>query len=102
MGNAQLEAPSIMYHGEASAALSQAPDMGVFQPCSGGRQAWHRDPSGSLPLDTERVWDAEREGTPFRKGCACPLKSQGDLPDLRYVIYQMGAKKPPIPESIVG
>ena len=47
------------------------------------------------------MWDAEREGTPFRKGCACPLKSQGDLPDLRHVIYQMGAKKPPIPESVV-
>lgn len=68
MGNAQLEAPSIMYHVEASAALRQAPDMGVFQPCSDGGQEGHQDPSGGLSLETEQVWDADRERTPFPKG----------------------------------
>lgn len=57
-----------MHHAEALAALSQAPDMAVFQACSGGRQDGHGvDPSGGLSLDTEQVWDAEREGKLYPK-----------------------------------
>lgn len=48
LGNAQLEAPSIMYHVEASAGLSQAPDVTVFQSAlAGDRRPALSAPSGA-------------------------------------------------------
>lgn len=65
MGNAQLEAPSIMHRVEASMEHSQAPDVAGFQPAlQGGRGAPTGVPLRGPSLDREQVWDAEREGKP--------------------------------------